>query len=111
MWFCGLSSAEHHIARVQARVAVGGHDIPDPHIRARWTRARENLIALMPVLAQLQVYDNSAQVAPGEPVPDPVRVAEMLAGKLSWPTTLAELRDTPTWAKPLLEAALSLAGD
>jgi len=29
VWFCGLSSPELHIARVQARVAAGGHPIPE----------------------------------------------------------------------------------
>lgn len=108
MWFCGLSSAEQHIARVQARVAVGGHDIPEANIRVRWTRARENLIALMPVLAQLQVYDNSVDVARGEAVPDPVLLLEMIDGVLVVPDAadLGALATTPEWAKPLLEAAL-----
>lgn len=108
MWFCGLASPGQHIARVQARVAAGGHDIPEASIRARWTRARENLIALMPVLAQLQVYDNSVEVARGESVPDPVLLLEMVGGSLVTPDPgdLAVLAATPEWAKPLLEAAL-----
>lgn len=108
MWFCGLSSAEQHIARVQARVAVGGHDIPEASIRARWTRARENLIALMPVLAQLQVYDNSVEVARGKAVPDPVLLLELIDGALVVPDAddLDALAKTPEWAKPVLEAAL-----
>ncbi|MDR6990625.1 AAA family ATPase [Luteimonas sp. 3794] len=108
MWFCGLSSAEQHIARVQARVAVGGHDIPEASIRARWTRARENLIALMPALAQLQVYDNSVDVARGKAVPDPVLLLEMIDGALVVPDAgdLEALAATPEWAKPVLEAAL-----
>lgn len=109
VWYCGLASPDLHLQRVTARVVAGGHDIPAAKIRERYVTALQNLIALLPYIAHLQVYDNSAQVAPGEPVPDPVRVAEMHAGKLSWPTTLAGLRDTPPWAKPLLEAALSLA--
>ena len=108
MWFCGLDSPERHIARVRARVAAGGHDIPEASIRARWTRARENLIALMPRLAQLQVYDNSVEVGHGHPVPDPVLLLEMVDGALVMPDAgnLAALAATPDWAKPLLEAAL-----
>ena len=30
LWFCGLASADLHVSRVQARVAAGGHDIPEP---------------------------------------------------------------------------------
>jgi predicted ABC-type ATPase len=110
MWFCGLSSPELHLARVKARVAMGGHDIPEGRIRERYPASLENLIALMPVLAQLQVHDNSAEVRRGEAIPDPVLVAEMIAGKLVWPTDLEPLSRTPDWAKPLVEAALSMGG-
>jgi predicted ABC-type ATPase len=107
-WFCGLDSPEHHMARVKARVAVGGHDIPEASIRQRYPRALENLIGLMPHLAHLQVYDNSTDVARGKAVPDPLRVLEMDAGRLMWPNDIEALRNTPDWAKSLVEAALSL---
>ncbi len=110
MWFCGLSSPEQHIARVKARVTMGGHDIPEAKIRERYPAALENLIALMPDLAHLQVYDNSVEVARGKAIPDPVLVAEMASGELVWPDDLASLERTPEWAKPLLEAALLLSG-
>lgn len=110
MWFCGLSSRELHLARVKARVAIGGHDIPEGRIRERYPAALENLIALMPVLVQLQVYDNSVEVPIGEAIPDPVLVAEMTAGKLVFPTDLQALGDTPDWAKPVVEAGLSMGG-
>lgn len=110
MWFCGLSSPELHLARVKARVAVGGHDIPEAKIRERYPAALTNLIALMPCLAHLQVYDNSVEVGVGEAIPDPVLVTEMKAGKLICPTDLKSLGTTPDWAKPLVEAALSMSG-
>jgi predicted ABC-type ATPase len=106
MWFCGLSSPEKHIARVQARVAVGGHDIPEAKIRERYVSALENLLALMPSIAVLQVYDNSVDVARGEAIPDPLLIAEIVGGTLVQPTDLESLRRTPNWAKPLLAAAL-----
>jgi predicted ABC-type ATPase len=108
MWFCGLDSPEHHMARVKARVAVGGHDIPEASIRQRYPRALENLIGLMPHLAHLQVYDNSLDVARGKAIPDPLRVLEMDAGRLMWPNDIEALRNTPDWAKSLVGAALSL---
>lgn len=110
MWFCGLSSPELHLARVKARVVVGGHDIPEAKIRERYPAALENLIALMPYLAHLQVYDNSADAGMGDAIPDPLLVAEMKSGKLVWPADLESLSNTPDWAKPLLEAALSVSG-
>lgn len=110
MWYCSLSSAEQHIARVRLRVTQGGHDIPQDRIRARWSSSMRNLLALMPYLAQLQVYDNSVDVAVGEPVPDPVLVMASEDQQLIYPASLEEARHTPDWAKPLLEAAWQDAG-
>lgn len=109
VWFCGLASADLHVARVRARVEAGGHDIPEARIRERYPRALQNLITLMPHLAHLQVYDNSAEVEPGAPIPDPVLVLEMNGGRLTWPSPddVDALRKTPDWAKPLMEAALA----
>src|SRR2546427_11193813 len=59
MWFVGLSSPELHMARVRARGARGGHDIPEEKIRERYDRRRVNLIELMPRLTELRVFDNS----------------------------------------------------
>ncbi|GHU03414.1 hypothetical protein FACS1894158_01790 [Betaproteobacteria bacterium] len=110
IWFCGLASPEQHIARVRARVDAGGHNIPEAKIRERYPLAQLNLIALMPRLTHLQVYDNSAEASPGEAVPDPVRVLQMEAGRLIWPPPddTAALQNTPEWAKALTEAALDL---
>ena len=110
VWYCGLASPELHISRVKARVAAGGHDIPESNIRARWNTSLVNLIRLLPHLAHLQVYDNSAEAAPGESVPDPVLLAEMVAGRFVGLRNADALNLTPDWAKPLLEAALDLAG-
>ncbi|NYZ61735.1 AAA family ATPase [Luteimonas deserti] len=108
MWFCGLDTMERHLARVRARVAAGGHDIPEATIRARWSRARENLVGLMPHLARLQVWDNSKDAAPGASVPDPRLLLEMVGGRRVYPATddVDALRATPAWAQPLLGAAL-----
>jgi hypothetical protein len=71
-------------------------------------QALRNLIALLPRVAHLQVYDNSAGAAIGAPIPDPVLVLEMQNGRLVWPAPddVATLCQTPDWAKPLVEAAL-----
>lgn len=108
MLFCGLATAEMHLRRVQARVAAGGHDIPVAKIRERWTRSRMNLIRLMPLLARLQVFDNSVEAAPGEEIPDPVLLLEMAGGRLVFPAAddAAALAATPDWARPILQAAI-----
>lgn len=108
VWYCGLASLQQHIARVRARVAAGGHPISDADIHRRYPLALQNLIALLPALAQLQVYDNSAEAGPGQPVADPQLVLQMDGGRLTWPAAddVAQLRQTPDWAVPVLEAAL-----
>jgi predicted ABC-type ATPase len=107
MWFCGLSSPEKHVERVRARVAAGGHDIPQAKIRERYVTSLENVIALMPKLTRLQVYDNSVDADADGTVPDPILVADVRDGQLTWPTDLRDMQLTPDWAKPLLEAALT----
>ena len=109
VWFCGLDSPELHLQRVRQRVAAGGHDIPEAKVRERWHSAIANLIALLPDLAEARLFDNSASVAPGQAVPDPVPVAVIQNGRLVWPASndAAQLARTPDWAKPVLEAALT----
>lgn len=111
MWFCGLDSPEHHIARVRARVTSGGHDIPEAKIRERYPRAQLNLVILMRYLTHLQVWDNSADAALGEAVPDPVLVLEMEHGRLVRPSAddPVEVALTPNWGKALVEAAIQIS--
>jgi predicted ABC-type ATPase len=108
IWFCGLSSPELHIARVEARVAAGGHPIPEEKIRERYPLAQLNLIKLMPHVAYIKVYDNSAEAAADGTVPDPLLVLEMENGQVISPAPddLKALQRAPEWAKPILEAAL-----
>jgi predicted ABC-type ATPase len=108
IWFCGLSSPELHIARVGARVAAGGHPIPEEKIRERYPRAQLNLIKLMPHVSYIKVYDNSAQAAADGTVPDPLLVLEMENGRIIAPAPddLEALQRAPEWTKPILEAAL-----
>jgi len=107
MLFCGLDSIEAHMRRVKARVAVGGHDIPEAKIRERWTASRLNLIRLLPRLARLQVFDNSVEAAPGKPIPNPVLVLETVKGHVLFPgpEDHAALDATPEWARPVVQAA------
>lgn len=99
MWFCGLDSPEHHLARVQFRVSRGGHDIPEAKIRERWVSSIANLITLLPQLTQLQVYDNSTDAAADTPIPNPHLLLQMKNGRIKWPGDAESLRRTPDWAK------------
>ena len=107
VWYAGLSSPELHMRRVKARVAVGGHDIPQAKIRERWDASRLNLIRLLPALARLQVFDNSTPAAPGKPIPDPVLLLETVRGHVTYPgpKDREALNATPEWARPIVQAA------
>lgn len=106
VWYVGLESPELHIARVQSRVARGGHDISEADIRRRYERSRLNLIDLLPVLRSLRVFDNSAEADPaGGRTPKPTLVLSMERERIVGPK---DLRHTPVWAKPIVAAALRL---
>jgi predicted ABC-type ATPase len=104
VWFAGLATPELHLRRIQARVAAGGHDIPEAKVRERFDASRSNLVKLMPVLASLRVYDNSFDADPrAGRRPQPVLLLQMQAGRV---VAHAPLARVPAWAKPLLAAAL-----
>ena len=108
VWYAGLASPELHLARVRARVARGGHDIPDADIRRRYEHSRLNLIHLLPNLAALRVYDNSAEADPAAgKVPEPKLVLHIEKGRI---LNAAGLHRTPDWAKPVVAAAIKLFG-
>jgi hypothetical protein len=104
IWYVGLASPELHIQRVRERVARRGHDIPEPKIRERWETSRENLIRLLPHIAELAVYDNSETVDlfEGE-TPRPTRLLHIKDGRIRY---VGPIEEVPDWAKPILEAAM-----
>lgn len=107
VWYVGLSGPDLHIARVRARVQQGGHDIPEEDIIRRYERSRLNLIALLPNLAALRVFDNSAEADPAAgKVPKPRLILQMEGATILGPPDLAH---TPDWAKPIVAAALKLS--
>ena len=63
IWYVALDNADRHVARVRARVARGGHDVPEERIRARYDDSRANLARLIPKAAAVKVYDNSHEAA------------------------------------------------
>ena len=107
MWYAGLNGADLHVARVRARVARGGHEIPAEQVRARYDSSRLNLIRLLPKLTELRVYDNSAEADPHAGVaPEPRLVLHMLSGKIVRSSALPQ---TPEWVKPIVAAAMKVS--
>ena len=106
VWYVGLASVEQHIARVRARVARGGHDIPEEKIRLRWDTSRRNLVILMPRLTELRIFDNSQERDDvNGPIPAPRMLLHWRQGTILAPS-LSELELTPEWAKPIVGCAL-----
>lgn len=65
LMFLALPSAEAAIERVAARVALGGHNIPEEVIRRRFVAGLRNLFRLyMPAVSSWQLYDNSLPACP-----------------------------------------------
>lgn len=108
VWYVGLEGPELHIARVRARVAAGGHDIPEDMIRKRYRKSRENLVRLLPTLAELRFFDNSAAEDPKAGVePRPQLVLAMVDGNIE---ETCEITKVPEWAKPVFVAAFRTYG-
>ncbi len=100
VWYCGLDSPERHIERVAARVARGGHDIPEDLIRSRCQPSMQNLCRLTPGLHQLAVYDNSLPLDDhGHP-----RIRQLLHMKDDKVSHLDP--EMPAWAKPVAAVCL-----
>ena len=60
IFFLELPSEELAVQRVADRVAQGGHDIPEPVIRRRFTAGRENFARLYKALAdEWKHFDNA----------------------------------------------------
>lgn len=119
IWYVGLASPEHHLARVKARVAKGGHAIAETDIRRRFDHSRQQLVALLPHLAELRLYDNTAEADPHQgQAPQPVLLlhwqrpltSKGLAphGQVMVPKHPEALAATPDWAKPIVMAAMKL---
>lgn len=107
MWYVALATPELHIARVRARVARGGHDIPETKIRERYERSRVNLIRLLPHLTELRVFDNSVDADPASgKMPAPLLVLHMVNGAIA---ATCDVSRVPEWAKPIVAAAMGSA--
>jgi predicted ABC-type ATPase len=86
--YIGVDSAELAERRIDARIALGGHDVPRDRIAARYTRSLDNLAKAIAFVPRVELYDNST----GEPYR---RVATFEAGAVTW-----RMRGRiPAWAR------------
>jgi predicted ABC-type ATPase len=66
--FICLDSAALSIARVRQRTRQGGHDVPEPKLRARFPRTLANMRAAIPIADEAFLFDNSSFDTPYRPV-------------------------------------------
>ncbi len=60
-----LPSVEVAVARIQARVRLGGHDVPQSTARRRYVLGAKNLMTLyIPLVTTWRVYDSGAAAPP-----------------------------------------------
>lgn len=107
VWFVCLATAEMHLQRVRARVAQGGHDIPEAKIRERYDASRANLIRLLPRLTELRLFDNSFETDFRQNAAPKLRLILHFAnGRI---IAACEPAETPEWARPIVEVAIKLS--
>lgn len=63
-----LQSIELNQARVAERVSEGGHSVPDDKVSSRIPRTLQHIKTSIPLCDRVQVYDNSLEDAPFDPV-------------------------------------------
>ena len=91
--FIHLSDISLNQARVQQRVAAGGHHVPEDKVRARLPRVLAHIQQTLPLCNQVRMLDNSR-------IDDPFRpVLTLREGQLT-----AECSPLPAWALTLVEA-------
>lgn len=102
LWYVALDSPERHLERVRGRHARGGHDIPEATIRARYVASPKNLARLLLAGAEARLFDNSVDVAPGEPA----QLVELLRVSAGGVELVRPPDELPDWARIPVAAAL-----
>ena len=100
IWYCGLETPELHIERVKARVARGGHDIPENKIRTRYQTSMQNLCLLANGVHQVSVYDNS------QPLGHDMKPNLRLLLQFESDDIKGLDQNMPEWAKPVAAVCL-----
>lgn len=86
-----LETPELNVARVSQRTARGGHAVPEDKIRSRLPRTLRHVTAVMPLVNELRLLDNSYREKPFH------EVALVRQGKI-----LNKVQPLPAWAASIL---------
>lgn len=77
LYFISVASPEQALDRIRNRVALGGHDIPEPDVRRRFSRSLANLPGAIMRSDEARLYDNAS-------VDEPYREVAVLSGQTRW---------------------------
>jgi predicted ABC-type ATPase len=61
LFFIGVDSPDINLERVRTRVALGGHNVPEDRIAARYARTMGLLIEMVRRVDRAVIYDNTVQ--------------------------------------------------
>lgn len=86
-----LTSPELNEARVQQRVSEGGHNVPAEKIHARLPRTIRHIAAVLPLVDQARLLDNSCHDDPFQ------QVAIIQKGQCQW-----HIEPLPGWARRII---------
>ena len=91
MNYIGVESPEVAKERVKIRVSKGGHGIPDEAIERRYYDSLENLIGLIELCDEINIYDNTYKLN---------EIMKFQHGKLIWSN-----KEMPKWPRKILRIA------
>ena len=87
--YVGVANPELAERRVDARIALGGHDVPRERIASRYARSLDNLAKAIAFVPRVELYDNSSADEPYR------HVATFETGAMIW-----RMRGiVPRWAR------------
>ena len=84
--YVAVESPDLALIRIRNRVALGGHDVPEPDVRRRFARSQANLPSAIALADAARLYDNTDHEWPH-------REVAVLAGPAWWTA-----EDLPGWA-------------
>jgi predicted ABC-type ATPase len=61
LFFIGVDSPNVNVERVRTRVALGGHDVPEDRIAARYARTMALLVEMVKRVDRAVIFDNTVQ--------------------------------------------------
>jgi predicted ABC-type ATPase len=93
--YIGIDNVQTTIDRIAERVARGGHHVPAPDVRRRYTRSMRNLARAIERADHATIIDNSSDQGPRE-------VLTIDMGRIT-----AQVQDLPAWVTSYLGAILT----